>query len=738
MLNNKELINELKSGNSNKYIFFKEKIKEELKKYNIEGNDPIINDIFNKALETYTEDIKIPFLFHIKATVKNILFPKEDINTGIFTKYEYEIISLYLKKDNNKYLSKEEIITKSKCSTKEFLKIIDKLNNSESSEIIKVFPNYKDIIKDRKNYFFLKSTTLSDTQLSMLEYYTGALNNNPLSTKELSIKFNMSRTDITDELFKIFRILQRGNELEKFISKYPKAKKTLMRKAKYFNISLEKEKEKIVTRNVNNDKKEHLSKNNIKVLNVLTKTNGKLISNEEAIKEGFEDIFDLIKKRDKVYYKLKNSYILLEEASKMYPHCNIKGLLTRPSLNERDIKILMFLENTHNEILTDEEKAIKGHFKSVKAYKMGINKFYAKLNKNNILIDEAMIFYKDLDLSDKPITLSNEDIKLITLLSEHKGLSGKKLAVIGGYRDDTEFNNKKYQLLKKIDRNKALEKKIKDEYPDFERKNDRKKDKLTKGNIEMISLLVKHKDNPISSKEMAKELGIINANSYNASKTALYKQLKNNETLKREALTLFPDFTIEGTVNGLTTRYTKNEIIFLQEFCLVKNNELIYQSPDTICKNLNIQPTTFEMIKKSSTIKVVKNMIVGTNLDLILWPNFTNEFITRDTFKEENSIELEEDDLNYIDKPRSKDNLLNALIALDNSIFNDYVRDCNDIERIILALRLGYFNKKFFTAKEVANILNEKEEKIIFLTKECLKASKNNYIDEKQKQKILI
>lgn len=738
MSKNRELVNELKSESSNRRNFFKEKIKEELKKYNIEINDTIIDDIFNKALDTYTDDIKIPFLFHIKATVKNVLFPKEDINTGIFTKYEYEIISLYLKKEDNKYLSKEEIINKCKCSVEEFLKIIDKLNTSDSSEVIKVFPNYKDIIIDREDYFFIKSTTLSDNQLSILEYYTGALNNSPMSTKELTIKFNMSRNDITDELLKIFRILQRGDELESFISKYPNTKKIIMRKAKYLGISLEKDEEEINEEDITNDKKEHLSENNIKVLSVLTKTNGKLISDEEAKKEGFKDIFDFIKKRDKVYYRIKSSYTLLEEASKMFPSSNIQEFLTRPSLNVSDVEILIFLENTHGEILTDDEKAIIGHFKSVKAYRMGVNKLYAKLNRNNILMEEAVLFYRELDLSNKPITLSSEDIKLINLLSEHKGLSAKKLAVIGGYKDASEFNNKKYQLLKKIDSNKALEEKIRDEYPSFERKNDRKKDKLTKGNIEMITLLEKHKDKPLTSKEMAKKLGIINYNSYNAAKLALYKQLRNNEALKRETLTLFPDFAIEDTVNDLTTRYTKNEIVFLQEFCLVKNNELIYQSTDTICKNLNLQPAMFDFVKKSSTIKVVKNMIVGVDLDLILWPNFTNEFILRDTFKEEKSIKLEEEDLKYIDKPKSKDNLLNALIALDNSIFRDYVRDCNDKERIILALRLGYFNKKFFTAKDVASILNEKEENIISLTNECIKMSKNNYIDEKQKQKILI
>ena len=129
MSKNRELVNELKSESSNRRNFFKEKIKEELKKNNMEINDTIINDIFNNALDTYTDDVKIPFLFHIKAVIKNKDKKKE---TGYLNKLQYEVIKLYLTKENNKYLSKIDIATKLSIKIDEVIDIIESLNNDNN------------------------------------------------------------------------------------------------------------------------------------------------------------------------------------------------------------------------------------------------------------------------------------------------------------------------------------------------------------------------------------------------------------------------------------------------------------------------------------------------------------------------------------------------------------------------------------------------------------------------------
>ena len=102
MENNEKIIEELKSGDVNRINFFKERIKEELKRLNTTFDDDIVNKILNTAIETCDENIKIPFLFHVKILIKNMITKRKDIDTRIFTKLEYNIIKLYLNKENDK------------------------------------------------------------------------------------------------------------------------------------------------------------------------------------------------------------------------------------------------------------------------------------------------------------------------------------------------------------------------------------------------------------------------------------------------------------------------------------------------------------------------------------------------------------------------------------------------------------------------------------------------------------
>ena len=137
MENNEKIIEELKSGNVNRINFFKERIKEELKRLNTTFDDDIVNKILNTAIETCDENIKIPFLFHLKIVTKNMITKRKDIDTGIFTKLEYNIIKLYLNKENDQYLSRGVIADRLSVNINEVLKTIDKLEE-DNEEIEKV------------------------------------------------------------------------------------------------------------------------------------------------------------------------------------------------------------------------------------------------------------------------------------------------------------------------------------------------------------------------------------------------------------------------------------------------------------------------------------------------------------------------------------------------------------------------------------------------------------------------
>ena len=151
MSKNSELVNELRNGNNNREAFFKKKIKEELEKSGIKSDEVTINDIFSKALDTYTDDIKIPFLFHIKAVINN---SNHDIkkDTGSLSNDEYEVIKLYLNMNEDKYLSRIEIANHLGMTLDEVIIVLNKLN-SDNKDIERLFPDYKEKIKLRNAYF---------------------------------------------------------------------------------------------------------------------------------------------------------------------------------------------------------------------------------------------------------------------------------------------------------------------------------------------------------------------------------------------------------------------------------------------------------------------------------------------------------------------------------------------------------------------------------------------------------
>ena len=57
MLRDDKVIEDIKNGNSARINFFKNKIKEELEKSGIKGEDATVNEILKRAMETYTANV---------------------------------------------------------------------------------------------------------------------------------------------------------------------------------------------------------------------------------------------------------------------------------------------------------------------------------------------------------------------------------------------------------------------------------------------------------------------------------------------------------------------------------------------------------------------------------------------------------------------------------------------------------------------------------------------------------
>ena len=311
--------------------------------------------------------------------------------------------------------------------------------------------------------------------------------------------------------------------------------------------------------------------------------------------------------------------------------------------------------------------------------------------------------------------LRNDEIKILTILNENPNISNVELLEITNHDKESGIINKKSILLKRIRNSKILMSIVSSKFPNIKINEPSINGRLSENEKELITLLRDEEESDLIVDQ--------------AKKIKLFDKLGTSESLKREALSIYPELIISDNISGISLTFTSMEVDFLQEFCLVKNNNLIYQSLEDIAKSLNLSKNIIEIARGTSKAKVIKNMIVGNNLDNLLWSNFTDEFIARDNLSSTNSVKISEDSLKNIDLNNIKNILNEGIKLLEKSIFKDYISVCSKLEKIVLALRLGFFNKRFFTSSEVADIMSVDENYVIELTKDCLKRSKESYID---------
>ncbi len=722
-----ELINELKNGNSKRVSFFKEKIKEELAKEGSQSNDEIISRILETAINSYNEDVKIPFLFHLKSIIKN---SKHENNTGIFSKNQYDIINLYLKKENERYLSKGEIAERLNVTIDDVLNTIKILDNDDK-KIEEVFKGYRKKLEDREHFFTVKNTHLSLEQASLLAEYCGVFGEE-LTINGLAKKKNKSYDEIKHELTKAFRLLNVNDNLKTIVKRYPNIKDKLFKKSIAFNIRLNKEK---LDHKVNTmlprdfSRSYYLNKEDITMLELLESYRKNEITKEMILNAGFSSIQEFIEKRQLFFYKVGRSLNIKNDIKTLYKDLNITELLNKPRLTRKEYETLLIIayddKNTNDTLTLRNNK----------------NKVLKKIEENKELLEKILLILPDLDTTK--LTRKNQSglpaeyIEFLSVLDKNMDLEDDELAKMLGFDDVSKFKEKKYRLLRKVKDNDYYLEEAKSLFPNIIEELNSEKNRLRAKYVELLELLRDNKDKPLSSSIMASKLGFASEGSYRSSKTHLFNRIKTNEELKRQALQIYPELIIEQKVTGMAVTFTNMEVNFLQEFCLIKNNNLIYQSENDIASKLKLSKDSVNVARASSTAKVIKNMIVGNNLEILLWPNFLNEFMTRDNFDIEKSIDIEEELLNNIDCKDTKTTLLKGIKNLEESIFKDYVSTINDEFKAMLALRLGYFNKRFFSSSEVADIFDVDEEVVIRITKDCLRSSQDVYIDSKKNLEII-
>ena len=134
---------------------------------------------------------KLPFLFHIKALIKN---NDKNADTSNLSQKEYDVIKLYLTKENDEYLSRGEIADRLRFKLDEVIEIIEKLQKDEY-DIESIFPNYKALLKERESFFENKNNVLSEKQTMLLIDYCGVFDKD-ITLKKLARKNNTSIYEI--------------------------------------------------------------------------------------------------------------------------------------------------------------------------------------------------------------------------------------------------------------------------------------------------------------------------------------------------------------------------------------------------------------------------------------------------------------------------------------------------------------------------------------------------------------
>lgn len=124
------------------------------------------------------------------------------------------------------------------------------------------------------------------------------------------------------------------------------------------------------------------------------------------------------------------------------------------------------------------------------------------------------------------------------------------------------FLKNKRELLDKIKADDELRLKVLKKFSNIDIEKKEKIDKkttLTDKNKRLLTLL---KDGNLSDSEIAEELGYIDKDSYRCSKYNLFRQLKEHESLKREALKIYPELIIDRKIESISLTFTAMEVNF--------------------------------------------------------------------------------------------------------------------------------------------------------------------------------
>ena len=775
MNNNYEYVQKLKQNLEEQEII-KEELKKELDFLLIPTNEKenLITNILNTALETYSPTTILNFNKFVKTRLIKEVDKLYFKPSSIIPIEEQKIIYLYLTQENNHFLTEEEIRKRLHTNSGNIYNVLNKLKTNEqktSEELKKIFPDYKKQLIKRKKEQQPSSPLLSETDLRILGYYIGEINDICLGIDEIARKEGKKESEIEKNLNFTFHLLKEKKENIALIkAKYPNCEKMLQLKATNFGIklSLVKEDSPTLKPKQPKSKKEEKTLKPQKEIPILSKKQERLLKelakNPNITKKELAEIMGY--KNPKTLYqaifilkkKCETNEELKEKVLELYPNFldskpeqKRKKRQTlkqeRPLLSKKQEIILK--ELAKNPAIPKKELAKLTEYKNAHSLRQAIAMLKKKCETNEEVKAKSLELYPNF-LDSKPkqkqqkSLLTKKQEILLKELAQNPNISGKELVKLTGYKNKNTLWTTLNILKNKCKTNKEVKEKVLELYPDFlnpkpkpkkKKTQKQKKSSLTKKQEILLKELAQSPN--ISGKELVKLAGYKNENSIWSTLSILKKKCETDEELKAKVLKLHPDFLNPKPKQKQTKKsvLTNQELQILQNIYLITPPKTSYITYEQLSSELNYCESQIHHIKKKALEKIESNPKAKEELQEI-WPSFEQDKIIREHYKKGRSIKIPSQELEKIkscirqyDIPENniqeekRNNILTGIHNLENSIFSPYVSKCTEEQKAMLALRLGFINAPA-TTEIVAELFGVEQQEVITLTKNCLQSAK--------------
>lgn len=452
----------------------------------------LIDEVLANALETYSPNNMINFQAYLKNKLKKEIERKYFTPSTIIPIEKQKIINLFLSKRNDKFLTEEEIRKKLQIDSGTLyqgISILSSQSNKIKSELLRIFPNYKQQLKERKVYF-KQPITLSETDLRYLGYYIGEINDICLDIHEIAIKEGKNDIEIEKQLKTIFQLLTDKSNMELVKKQYPQCEMMLQIKAANFGIKLNKEKTKIEKERATNPinetpkqpqkEKKKTNKKEKKEKPLLTEreetTLKELAKNPNIKREklielvGYTSLASLYTALKKIKEKCQEDEKVKEKVLELYPNFLTKE---KPLLTEKQETILKELAQNPN--ISSEELRKKLKYQSISTLYSALYRIREKCQEDEKAKAKVLELYPDFlkpkekvkePKKERPL-LSEKEETILKGLATTPTIKKEELRELAGYKTLNSLLSAINRLKNKCKQNELVKEKVLELYPDF-------------------------------------------------------------------------------------------------------------------------------------------------------------------------------------------------------------------------------------------------------------------------------